>query len=103
NSYICTGSSVINQLSEIRADLCLMGTNGISLEEGITDNDWEVVQVKKAMVRSSESSAVLTISEKLGTARRMQVCRLDAVSHLVTELHPEDDRLKEYAKLFGVV
>lgn len=103
NSYICTGSSVINQLSEIRADLCLMGTNGISLEEGITDNDWEVVQVKKAMVRSAESAAILTISEKLGTAQRLQVCPLPAIDNLVTELHPGDDRLKEYSKLFGVI
>lgn len=103
NSYICTGSSVINQLSEIRADLCLMGTNGISLEEGVTDNDWEVVQVKKAMVRSAESTAVLTISEKLGTARRMQVSPLTAIDHLVTELHPEDERLMEFSKLFRVI
>ncbi|MFO7256259.1 MAG: DeoR/GlpR family DNA-binding transcription regulator [Bacteroidota bacterium] len=103
NSYICTGSSVVSQLAELRADLCLMGTNGIALKEGITDNDWEVVQVKKAMVRCAESTAVLTISEKLGTAQRMQVCPLSSIDHLITELRPEDERLKEFSKLFKVI
>lgn len=103
NSYICTGSSVVSQLAELRADLCLMGTNGIALKEGITDNDWEVVQVKKAMVRCAESTAVLTISEKLGTAQRMQVCPLSSIDCLVTELKPEDEKLSEFSKLFKVV
>jgi DeoR/GlpR family transcriptional regulator of sugar metabolism len=103
NSYICTGSSVVSQLSELRADLCLMGTNGISLSEGITDNDWEVVQVKKAMVRCAESTAVLTISEKLGTAQRMQVCGLTSIAYLLTELNPADERLKEFSKLFATI
>lgn len=102
NSYICTGSSVVSQLAELRADLCLMGTNGISLKEGITDNDWEVVQVKKAMVRCSEATAILTISEKLGTAQRMQVCPISSIDNLITELRPEDERLKEFAKLIAI-
>jgi DeoR/GlpR family transcriptional regulator of sugar metabolism len=103
NSYICTGSSVVSQLSELRADLCLMGTNGISLSEGITDNDWEVVQVKKAMVRCAESTAVLTISEKLGTAQRMQVCGLTSIAYLLTELNPVDERVSEFSKLFAII
>ena len=34
-------------LNEVRADLCILGTNSIDAEEGITDSDWEVIQVKK--------------------------------------------------------
>jgi DeoR/GlpR family transcriptional regulator of sugar metabolism len=103
NTYICTGASVISQLSELRVDVCLIGTNGLSLQEGITDNDWEVVQVKKAMVKSAEKTAVLSISEKLDTVQPMQVCPLISAHYLLTELEPANEKLKKYTKFFPIL
>jgi len=97
NSYVCTGASVISQLSEIRADLCLMGTNGFSLKDGITDHDWEVVQVKKAMLRAAEKTALLSISEKKDIAHKLQVCPLHAIHFLVTERAPSDKLFSRYS------
>ncbi len=93
NSYICTGASVASAINEIRVDLCLLGTNGLSLAEGVTDFDWEVAQVKKAIIRSSNNCALLSISEKLGTVQKVQVCKLNAIDYLVTELDPHDKKL----------
>lgn len=96
NSYICTGASVASAINEIRVDLCLLGTNGLSLAEGVTDYDWEVAQIKKAIIRSAARSALLSISEKLGTVQKVQVCNLNAIDHLVTELDPHDKKLIPY-------
>ena len=96
NSYICTGSSVVRQLSEIQADLCFLGTNGLTLKEGITDHDWEVVQVKKSMIQSAKKTAVLTISEKLDTVHKLQVCNLNSIDYLITELPVDDETVKKY-------
>ena len=96
NSYICTGASVITQISEVKADLCLMGTNGFSLKDGVTDYDWEVVQVKKAMIRQSERTALLSLSEKQKTPHKLQVCPLHAVQYLITEREPSDPMFSEY-------
>ncbi len=103
NSYICTGSTVVSQLSELRVDLCLLGTNGLSIKEGITDHDWEVVQVKKAMIRSAEKTAVLSIAEKLGTVQKIQVCDLRKVDCLLTELDPGEERLSDYSAIFKIL
>lgn len=103
NAYICMGSTVIRQLSEIRADLCFLGTNGISISEGVTDIDWEVVQVKQQMIRSARKTAILTISEKIGAAQNLTVCNLNAVDHLVTELSPGDAKLKKYQQFFDII
>lgn len=97
NAYICTGASVVSQLSEIRPDLCLMGTNGFSLNEGITDHDWEVVQVKKAMIRAAEKTAVLSLSEKSGLNHKLHVCALRSIHYLITEQAPEDAALSPYS------
>ncbi len=98
NSYICTGASVVNQLCEMHADLCFIGTNGLSTTLGVTDYDWDVVQVKKAMIKSSRKTALLTISEKLDVDQKLQVSRLQAIDYLITELKPSDDKLKHYSK-----
>lgn len=98
SSHINIGAQVINQLSEIKVDLCLLGANAISLEEGITDSDWEVVQVKKAMIKAAQKTAIVSIAEKLNTIQKMKVCQLNALHYLITDVNPGDPVVKEYAK-----
>jgi DeoR/GlpR family transcriptional regulator of sugar metabolism len=102
NSYICTGAAVASAINEIRVDLCLLGTNGISLAEGVTDYEWEVAHVKKAIIKSAAKSALLSISEKLGTVQKVQVCQLNAIDYLITELSPNDEKLKRYGQICKV-
>ncbi|WP_443937353.1 DeoR/GlpR family DNA-binding transcription regulator [Pedobacter sp. MW01-1-1] len=96
NSQITYGGHVISQLAEIKVDLCLMGTSAIHPEEGLTDTDWEINQLKKAMMASSKKSAVLCISEKLDSILRLKVCDIDNISYLITELNTEDEALAQY-------
>lgn len=96
NAYIHVGASVINQLNELRADLCVIGANAFSIEGGLTDSDWEVVQVLKAMVRCAKKVAVVSISEKLNTVQKLKVCDLNSIHYLVTELPKDDPRLDAY-------
>jgi DeoR/GlpR family transcriptional regulator of sugar metabolism len=98
NSQICVGAQVINQLSDIKADLCFMGTNGISLQDGITDSDWEVIQIKKAMINSAEKTAVMSIAEKINSIHKMKVCNLNAINYVITDLEPKHPHLSQYAK-----
>ncbi|MBK1440514.1 DeoR/GlpR transcriptional regulator [Parapedobacter sp. ISTM3] len=103
NTNISIGSQVINQLSEIRVDLCLLGTNGLSVEDGVTDSDWEAVQIKKAMIRSSSKTAILSIAEKLNSVQKMKVCSLNAISYLVTDLAPKHPSLAGFSKVVEIV
>lgn len=96
NAYIHTGANVINQLSEIKVDLCIIGANSLSVSEGLTDSDWEIVQVVKAMIRSSQKIAVLCIAEKLNTSQKMKICDLNAIDYLITEADPSDPVLEPY-------
>ena len=96
NAYICTGASVVSQLSDIRADLCLMGTNGFSLKAGITDHDWEVVQVKKAMLRAADKTAVLSIAEKKDIVHKLKVCPIQGIHYLITERPPAEKQFGSF-------
>jgi len=98
NSYICTGSSIISQLSEIEADICFLGANSLSPQKGLSDYDWEIVQVKKALIRSSKKIALMSIAEKLNTDQKLQICKLSAIDVLITELEPDNEKLLAYSE-----
>ncbi|WP_160068044.1 DeoR/GlpR family DNA-binding transcription regulator [Sphingobacterium bovisgrunnientis] len=103
NTNIVTGSQVINELSDLRVDLCLLGTNSLSIEEGITDSDWEVVQIKRAMIKCSKSLAILSIAEKLNSNQKMRVAPLKEVTYLVTDLEISDHRLKDFGSHIKII
>ena len=90
------GSEAITKIKEIKADLCFLGINAINLENGVSDNDWEVVQMKKAMISSARQLVCLTISEKINTVQPLQVCAPGYIDILITELPPEDELLRPY-------
>ncbi|MDF7821677.1 DeoR/GlpR family DNA-binding transcription regulator [Runella sp. MFBS21] len=96
NSQISVGGEVISRVNDINADLCILGTNAIDVTEGITDSDLEAVQVKKAMMKASKRTAIVTISEKLGSMQRLRVCDLSDIDFLITELIPTDPVFSNY-------
>ena len=102
-SYICSGASVISQLSDIRADLCLLGANGLSAKEGLTETDWEVAQVKKEMLKVSNKTAVLSIAENLDTVQKIKVAPLKSAHCLITELAATDKRLSKYNQAIHLI
>jgi DeoR/GlpR family transcriptional regulator of sugar metabolism len=93
SAQMAVGAEVVQRLSQIRADLCLLGTNSIDPVYGITDLEWEIIEVKKAMIACSKKVISLAISEKLNTIQHLQVCTLDQIDVLITELEPIDDKL----------
>jgi DeoR/GlpR family transcriptional regulator of sugar metabolism len=96
SNYICMGPSVLNQIKDIRADLCFMSTNGFSTREGITDVDWEVMQIKKALMQASSKTAILSIAEKNGIAHPYRVCAIHEIDYLITEAPADDLAMTEY-------
>ena len=96
NSKITVGSEAIAKIKQIKPDLCILGTNAIDLEHGVTDSDWEVVQLKKAMIEASKKVVCLTIAEKINTVQPIPICGLDKVDLLITELDVKDPILAPY-------
>lgn len=98
DAQIALGGEAIRTLSQLKADLCFMGTGNLDLSSGLTEFDWEVVQLKKAMVESAKKMVVLTISEKINSSQRFNVCPTSSIHTLVTELNPTDEILKPFVE-----
>ena len=96
NAQMSVGAEVIQRLSQIRADLCFLGTNSIDANFGISDLEWEIIEVKRAMIQCAHKTVSLAISEKLNTIQRLQVCTPEEIDILITELDPDHDLLLPY-------
>ncbi|WP_026897168.1 DeoR/GlpR family DNA-binding transcription regulator [Daejeonella oryzae] len=103
NAHINIGSKTVTDLMDIKVDLCFLGANGIDLKEGITDSDYEVVQVKKAMIRSAAKVAIMSISEKLESVQKMKVCSLSNLEYLISDLNPDDPKYTAYSEFVKVI
>ncbi len=97
NSKITVGLEAIAKIRQMRVDICFLGTNAIDLQHGITENDWDVVQLKKAMIESSQKVVCLTIAEKMNSFQPIQICELNKIDTVITELPPDDPLLKPYS------
>jgi len=95
-SQMMVGGEVHQRLSEIKADLCIIGTNALDTQGGLTDSDWETVQVKKSMIKASAKVAVLSISEKLNSVMKMKVADLQEIDYLITELPSDSAMLSSF-------
>jgi DeoR/GlpR family transcriptional regulator of sugar metabolism len=96
NSKITVGGDAITKIKQINADICFLGINAIDAENGLTDNDWDVVQVKKAMIQSSKKVVALTIAEKINTQQKLKIGDLDLLDIMITELDPGEKIFDAY-------
>ena len=102
-SQITIGAGPVQELSGIKVDMCILGVNALNAENGLTETDWKVAQVKKAMIEAANTLVVLTIAEKLDSTLRMQLCRPQKINYLITELPPASRRLSAYRKNMKVL
>ncbi|MFM6994571.1 MAG: DeoR/GlpR family DNA-binding transcription regulator [Sediminibacterium sp.] len=93
DSMLTTGASAVQTIETIQADLCILGINSLDTQFGLSENDWEVVQIKKAMIKASKKTICIGISEKLNSQQKIKVANLDEIDILITELDPNDPAL----------
>ncbi len=93
-AQIAIGASATDVLSEIKVDYSFIGTGYVDSSFGLTEFDWDIVQVKKAVIKASKKTVLLCISEKLNSQHRYKTCDINAINTMITELDSEDDQLK---------
>ncbi|GAB2923294.1 DeoR/GlpR family DNA-binding transcription regulator [Rhodococcus aerolatus] len=79
------GATTLEQLERLHADVAVLGTNGVSVERGLTTPDPEEAAVKAAMVRAGRWTVALADSAKVGSDHLVRFAELRAVDVLVTD------------------
>lgn len=78
-------------LSEVRADVTFMGTNGITVDDGLTTPDLAEAAVKRALVAAGRRVVVLADHSKVGRSDLARVADLAQVDAFITDSGLDDE------------
>ena len=79
------GADTVTAVNRLRVDVAFLGTNGISVEHGLSTPDHDEAAVKRAMVAAARRVVCLTDSSKGGTDAAIRFAALEEVDVLVTD------------------
>jgi DeoR family transcriptional regulator, fructose operon transcriptional repressor len=74
------------QIADVFADVAFMGTNGLSVERGLTTPDLAEASVKRALIDASRRTVVLADHTKFGRADFARVAPLSDIDTVITDL-----------------
>ena len=104
-THAAVGSETVVALGNLRADIVFLGTNGLTVEHGLSTPDHDEAATKRAMVTSARRVVVLADASKIGTETPVRFAALDEVDVLVTDdsIHQADHKALTRAGLEVVV
>jgi DeoR/GlpR family transcriptional regulator of sugar metabolism len=98
-AQVTVGASAVDMIRSVRADACLLGVCALHPEVGLTTDDLDEAEVKRAMVRASGEVIAPATSDKLRAASAYLVAPVQEVTHLVAEPDAPDELLDPYRAL----
>ncbi|KJD36686.1 hypothetical protein PW52_03325 [Tamlana sedimentorum] len=98
-AQVTVGIDVVNPIYNISADICFMGTDGIDVNRGLTEPNWEVSRIKNSMIRASNYVVVLCVSSRVNSVKRHSVVSISEIDALVSDINPDDDIFNEFTGL----
>ncbi|MGK9175352.1 DeoR/GlpR family DNA-binding transcription regulator [Yokenella regensburgei] len=85
HSVVTTGTTAIEGISAIQADLFFMGVTGLHVQTGLTTGDYEEASVKRAFSRRAAETIVLASSEKINAASPYVIGSLSLADTVVVD------------------
>jgi DeoR family transcriptional regulator, fructose operon transcriptional repressor len=83
------------QIAEVFADVAFMGTNGISVERGLTTPDMAEAIVKRELIGAARRTVVLADHTKFGREDFARVAPLSAIDTVITDDGIPDELVEE--------
>lgn len=95
-SMTVIGGNTIEALSQMRADVCILGVCSLHAELGLTTPRYEEAKIKTQMINNASEVVAVTTSDKFGTAAPFFVAGIDHLTHIVTESSVTDEQIQPF-------
>ncbi len=86
-------------IRNFRVDKTFIGTNGISIEEGITTPNIVEAQTKKAMINCARKVIVVADSSKFSNISFAVICPVKAVTSIITSEDIDKTIIKSFEEI----
>jgi len=98
-SFGVVGESVVRRLARLRMDWAFLGTCGVDLEAGLTNNNHFEIPTMQAAIRSARRTVFVADGSKLGRATIAQIAPLEPPCTLITAGDAPAGMLKSLCRL----
>ena len=85
------GAGAIEQITGLRPDVAIIGTNAVHADFGLSTPDEAEAEVKRAAVSSARLVIVVADASKLGEESLVRFCSLEDIDALVTDGEPDPE------------
>ena len=99
DSHMSISIGAVNEISQIKFDYSFISTGYIDPNHGLSEFDWEVVQIKRGIIKASRKTVLLCISKKFNSQQKYKCVDVNDIDTMVTELDREDIRLDSFKNL----
>ncbi|MGB0480088.1 MAG: DeoR/GlpR family DNA-binding transcription regulator [Flavobacteriaceae bacterium] len=99
DSHMSISIGAVNEISQIKFDYSFISTGYIDPNHGLSEFDWEVVQVKRGIIKASRKTVLLCISKKFNSQQKYKCVDVNDIDTMITELDREDIRLDSFKNL----
>ena len=98
-AQVTVGASAVDFIRSVRADAVVLGVCALHPESGLSTDDLEEAQVKRAMVEASADVIALATADKLRAGSPYLVAPVAELTHVVAETAAPDELLDPYRAL----
>ncbi len=86
---IATGETALERVVDVAADVAVLGACGLEQEFGLSSDDHDESQMKRAMHQSANRTIVVTEKTKIGRRARHRTLALAEIDTIVSDAAPE--------------
>jgi DeoR/GlpR family transcriptional regulator of sugar metabolism len=98
-AQVTTGATAVDFIRTVRADACVLGVCALHPEAGLSTDDFEEAQVKRAMIDAAADVIAPATADKLRAGSPYVVAPVAELTHVVTEAAASDELLDPYRAL----
>jgi DeoR family transcriptional regulator, fructose operon transcriptional repressor len=96
NTHAAVGVETVTALARVRAEVAFVGTNGLTVDHGLSTPDHAEAATKAAIVASAQRVVVLADSSKIGEERTVRFADLSDIDVLVTDVGADPAQLAAF-------
>ncbi|MBQ8140728.1 MAG: DeoR/GlpR transcriptional regulator [Clostridia bacterium] len=97
------GTQAESFVSSVKADVCIFGTGGLSIEEGMTTPYPMHTALQRAIINSAKTRILVCDHSKFGKVAMEKVAELGSIDIIVTDSGLSDEIFEEYSKYVKII
>lgn len=102
NTLAVVGTVADEMLKRFHVDKVFLGTNGITLDNGLSTSDLDEAQIKRTMLTMAKQRIVLADNSKFNKVFMNQIAPLSMIDVVVTDQHTDDEQLDAIEKDYEI-